>query len=72
MNLGHVQTIGRLRESLFLMAFGYCWQSEQEGRSVVQFTFRADGAIVREHDVLSDGQPQTGSAGLAGAGFSTL
>ena len=36
---------------------------------MVEFALRANGAAVRQHDVFGDGQPQSGAAGFAGAGF---
>ena len=36
---------------------------------MAEFTFRADGATVGEHDVFGDGEAQAGATGFAGAGF---
>ena len=36
---------------------------------MVQFTFRANGSAVREHDVLGDGQTQARPSRFAGAGL---
>src|SRR5262252_1855221 len=35
----------------------------------MQFTFGADGAAMREHDVLHDRESEAGAAGFAGTGL---
>src|ERR1019366_2456211 len=44
-------------------------EGEEESAAVVEFAFGADGAAVGEHDVLGDGEAESGAAGFAGAGL---
>src|ERR1700747_337682 len=42
-------------------------QGKQKSRTVVELAFGANGAGVRQHDVLGDRQTEAGTAGLARA-----
>ena len=44
-------------------------EPEEKSRTVGELAFGADRAAMGEHDVLGDGEAQTGASGLAGASF---